>query len=126
MRALAVDDCGIPIDKFLKDFDHRATDPDWFPSIVRQGASYSKRVERQEAVLMAMQEELRNEEKASCITISEQRELAKSVKIAQSNLSAAKSKMIEANLRLVISIAKSYVNRGLAMTDLIQEAISVS
>lgn len=121
MRALAVDDCGIPIDKFLKDFDHRATDPDWFPSIVRQGASYSKRVERQEAVLMAMQEELRNEEKASCITISEQRELAKSVKIAQSNLSAAKSKMIEANLRLVISIAKSYVNRGLAMTDLIQE-----
>ena len=70
---------------------------------------------------MAMQEELRNEEKASCITISEQRELAKSVKIAQSNLSAAKSKMIEANLRLVISIAKSYVNRGLAMTDLIQE-----
>ena len=121
MRALAVDDCGIPIDKFLKDFDHRATDPDWFPSIVRQGVSYSKRVERQEAVLMAMQEELRNEEKASCITIPEQRELAKSVKIAQSNLSAAKSKMIEANLRLVISIAKSYVNRGLAMTDLIQE-----
>lgn len=121
MRALAVDDCGIPIDKFLKDFDHRATDPDWFPSIVRQGVSYSKRVERQEAVLMAMQEGLRNEEKASCITIPEQRELAKSVKIAQSNLSAAKSKMIEANLRLVISIAKSYVNRGLAMTDLIQE-----
>ncbi|MDY2868721.1 MAG: sigma-70 family RNA polymerase sigma factor [Mesosutterella sp.] len=121
MRRTAVDDCGIPVEKFLKEFEQRATDPEWFPSIAAEGAAYSARVQRQIPVLQSMQEELRAEERESSITIAEQRELAKSVKIAQNNLSAAKSKMIEANLRLVISIAKSYVNRGLAMTDLIQE-----
>ncbi|MCG5031781.1 sigma-70 family RNA polymerase sigma factor [Mesosutterella sp. OilRF-GAM-744-9] len=121
MRALAVEDCGIPLQHFLDEFSLRSSEPDFFERFAAEKAPYAQRVQEKMPLLLALQEELGELEKGMCLSLSEQRELAKSVKIAQNNLSAAKSRMIEANLRLVISIAKSYVNRGLAMTDLIQE-----
>ncbi len=121
LRRTAVETCGMPAERFLSEFESRGMDAEWFPDLVKEGKAFSARIERQLPVLLSLQNEIENIEKQASLSVSEQRELAKSVRVAQDNLSKAKSRMIEANLRLVISIAKSYVNRGLAMTDLIQE-----
>ncbi len=97
------------------------TDPACFDRLVASGKPWAEAVGRSIAVLKEQQDVLIRAEKNGLLTLSEQRELGRAMKLAQNNLMQAKAKMIEANLRLVISIAKGYVNRGLAMTDLIQE-----
>ena len=93
----------------------------FFENIVEQNKPWSEAVQRVLPVLAEDQAILRECATKAMMSIPEQRELSRALRVAQTNLMQAKSKMIEANLRLVISIAKSYVNRGLAMTDLIQE-----
>ncbi len=121
LRALMVERCGVPLDAFLAQSNTRLTDSKWLDELAADGKTYSQRIIDNRALLDHLQNELRELEKKALLTISDQRDLARQVKLAQSNLASAKAKMIEANLRLVISIAKGYVNRGLAMTDLIQE-----
>ena len=121
LRSLMVERCGVPQDQFLAQINARLTDSTWLDELAGAGKSYSQRIGDNRALLDQLQNELREDEHTALLTIADQRDLARQVKLAQSNLASAKAKMIEANLRLVISIAKGYVNRGLAMTDLIQE-----
>lgn len=121
LRSLMVDRCGYPLKEFLAEVNSRLTDPTWMQEAQDAGKPYSIRIEDNRSLLDHLQSELRKAETAALLTIADQRDLARQVRLAQTNLSNAKAKMIEANLRLVISIAKGYVNRGLAMTDLIQE-----
>lgn len=121
LRSLMVERCGVPQDQFLAQINVRLTDSTWLDELAGAGKSYSQRIGDNRALLDQLQNELREDEHKALLTIADQRDLARQVKLAQSNLASAKAKMIEANLRLVISIAKGYVNRGLAMTDLIQE-----
>ncbi len=121
LRSLMVERCGVPQDQFLAQINARLTDSTWLDELAGAGKSYSQRIVDNRALLDQLQNELREDENKALLTIADQRDLARQVKLAQSNLASAKAKMIEANLRLVISIAKGYVNRGLAMTDLIQE-----
>ncbi len=121
LRSLMVERCGVPQDQFLAQINTRLTDSTWLDELAGAGKSYSQRIVDNRALLDQLQNELREDENKALLTIADQRDLARQVKLAQSNLASAKAKMIEANLRLVISIAKGYVNRGLAMTDLIQE-----
>ena len=97
------------------------TNPACFDRIAALDKPWSKGVAHSIAILKEEQDVLIRAEKNGLLKLSEQRELGRAMKLAQTNLMQAKAKMIEANLRLVISIAKGYVNRGLAMTDLIQE-----
>ena len=120
IRSLVVDRCGVPLKRFLAD-ESRFLDAGWIESLASAGETWSARVAENRALLSHMQDELREMEARALLTISDQRELSRQVRFAQKNLSDAKARMIEANLRLVISIAKGYVNRGLMMTDLIQE-----
>ena len=121
MRGIACEDCGMDPSEFLAQMETMATDLQWFPGLAETNAPIAGHLRRNMPLLQTLQKELLDLENEASLTLSEQRELSKSVKVAQNKLSEAKSRMIEANLRLVISIAKSYVNRGLAMTDLIQE-----
>ena len=121
LRSLMVERCGVPQDQFLAQINARLTDSTWLDELAGAGKSYSQRIVDNRSLLDQLQNELREDENKALLTIADQRDLARQVKLAQSNLASAKAKMIEANLRLVISIAKGYVNRGLAMTDLIQE-----
>jgi RNA polymerase primary sigma factor len=116
-----VDRCKMPADQFLDEMKTRALDLGWFDELIALEKPWSARIADNRALLNQLQSDLCEAEKRALLSIGDQRDLARQIKLAQTNLASAKAKMIEANLRLVISIAKGYVNRGLAMTDLIQE-----
>ena len=121
MRDIMVDRCKMPIDLFIEGMKTRATDKTWIAELSQNGTKWGEMISHNTALLTHLQEGIYESEQTASLTLNDQRDLARQVKLAQTNLANAKAKMIEANLRLVISIAKGYVNRGLAMTDLIQE-----
>ena len=121
MRDVMVDRCGMPVDDFIEGMKARATDTQWIEELSHNETRWGEMIGHNAALLTHLQEKIIESEETASLTLNDQRDLARQVKLAQTNLANAKAKMIEANLRLVISIAKGYVNRGLAMTDLIQE-----
>ncbi len=121
LRLALTKQCGLDSKKALTIINGDPTQAGIFDKFAKGRASTVEAVKRNMGVLEDEQAALRALEDRAMLSIADQREIARQVKIAEANLMQAKSRMIEANLRLVISIAKGYVNRGLAMTDLIQE-----
>ena len=121
MRDVLVNKAHMPQDQFVAGFNTRCCDPQWIEDEIAKGAAWSQSLATHRAVFTELQSRMQLLEKDASLPVSEQRDLHRSMTVAQASLSKAKAKMIEANLRLVISIAKGYVNRGLAMPDLIQE-----